>query len=611
MSEKDLPKKSSSKNKGNSGESLFEAVFEMFSNPVDVSDENDMGIDFLCKLIDEETGEINPEALFNIQVKTTEEVEIKKGKLRAKGCKVGNVKYWLRTSGPSFIVIVDRKEKEFYWGYPREILENYDRDWKSQNTVTIKIPESQKFDINTTSLPSKMERIILKDHPNNLSREIKKIRNDKKDAKRKLEGTELGEESEVYIELHKFLDVFNYELSVNFPIVKRYFYGADTWQTGLAYDKINDQSIKYFTYSISADENDVQIKNFNADLDKDIVHLEPGILNEDKRDTALYLIRNKLNKLFNSKSLRMSSDLIKKEFLFSLIYEINEALGLEQKDKYRTDVLREAFSHHLLLWVDTALKEVDPFVGTEGYYDPEMLLSHVFGEDLKIVNDIVEERIENGDDIPELNIGSERYPFGVAFRYLSDLAKENKEIERPPTVMKDENQEAGYIWSGFEKEQVKELVETVFHNLPKIHDKALEENFSGLEHQLKFFSDFDKIVIIIDFEENHSEEETPNPSIDIIRLKSDGRVDERVEVYHKDEKPFEESYDEIVKQWYLEINGERFDLHSAGGSPSTDIFRRMPVNRILYSELADRINNYFEKNGLTPSSEISIESIHW
>lgn len=611
MSKKDLPKKDSAQIKGNSGEAFFEGVFQSFSNPVDVSNKNDMGIDFMCKLIDGETGEINPESLFNVQVKTTKEVELKDGEVRVESCKVGNIKHWLRTNGPSFIVVLDLEEKKFYWGYPRAFLEDYERDWASQQTVTIKIPKSQNFGIDSTSPPSRMEEIILEDHPNNLTQEIKKVKKQQEDLKNKIKGSELGSQSSIYIELHKFLDVFNHELSRNFPIVKRYFYGPDTWKTGIAYDKIDEDSIRYFTYSISGNQNDVQIKNFDADLDTNIVHYDPGILNEDKRYTSLYLIRSKLDKLFNSKSLYISSDLIKREFLFSLLYEINEALGLEQRDSYKTKELRQAFEYRLPLWIDTALKEVDPFVGTEGYYDPDMLLSHVFGDDLERVNQIVEKRIEDDDEAPEIPIGSERYPFGLVYRYLDNLEKEYEEIERPPTVRKDEDKESGLIWSGLESEQVLEFGKTVFRNLPRLHDKALDENFTGLTEKLKFFSDFDKMIVVIDFEEEYSDKGTPNPSFDIIRLKSEDKVEDKVEVYHESNKPFEESYHEIVEQWYLELHGEKYELHSAANSSSTDLFRRMPVNRFVYSELAESLNNYFEENGLDSFSGISIDNIRW
>uniref|UniRef100_UPI0013001A7F DUF4365 domain-containing protein n=1 Tax=Cyanothece sp. BG0011 TaxID=2082950 RepID=UPI0013001A7F len=123
-----LPKRTNSQKIGINAADFFCSVFSKFCNVIPVPQDRDLGIDFICEVME---GEYPTGKLFNIQCKGTEEVKIKKNSMIVP-IKVTTLNYWLIQSNPTFLIVVDWQKKIFYWSFPQEFLNSLNKDWQKQ-----------------------------------------------------------------------------------------------------------------------------------------------------------------------------------------------------------------------------------------------------------------------------------------------------------------------------------------------------------------------------------------------------------------------------------------------------------------------------------------------
>jgi hypothetical protein len=151
-----LPKRTSSQKIGISAAQLLNSVFAKFCNVIPVPQECDLGIDFICELLQEDypTGK-----LFNVQCKGKEEVEIKVDEIRVQ-IPVTTLNYWLLQRNPTFLVIVDCQNYAFYWSFPKDFLVSLDKNWCGQQTVSIPVPIQNRFSQDVDALPAQLLSIV-------------------------------------------------------------------------------------------------------------------------------------------------------------------------------------------------------------------------------------------------------------------------------------------------------------------------------------------------------------------------------------------------------------------------------------------------------------------
>jgi len=101
------PKLLWSKRLGGLGESKIESMLKYFSNPIKYEGFSDLGIDFYCELIENDS----PSIPFYVQAKTSEFFD------DTWGCSIKKttILYWLNQLFPVFLIVYDEKEKKCYW----------------------------------------------------------------------------------------------------------------------------------------------------------------------------------------------------------------------------------------------------------------------------------------------------------------------------------------------------------------------------------------------------------------------------------------------------------------------------------------------------------------
>jgi hypothetical protein len=151
-----LPKRTKSQRIGASAADLLSSVFAEFCNVIPVPQDRDLGIDFICEVMQ---GEHPTGKLFNIQCKGKEEAKVEGNSITV-SIKVTTLNYWLLQSNPTFLIIVDCQNSTFYWSFPQDFLSSLNKNWQEQQTVSIPVPIQNRFGQDINTLPTQLVSIV-------------------------------------------------------------------------------------------------------------------------------------------------------------------------------------------------------------------------------------------------------------------------------------------------------------------------------------------------------------------------------------------------------------------------------------------------------------------
>jgi hypothetical protein len=151
-----LPKRTKSQRIGVSAADLLSSVFAEFCNVIPVPQERDLGIDFICEIMQ---GEHPTGKLFNIQCKGKEEAKVESNSITV-SIKVATLNYWLLQPNPTLLIVVDCQNGLFYWSFPQEFLSSLNKNWQEQQTVSIPVPIQNCFGQDINILPIQLVSIV-------------------------------------------------------------------------------------------------------------------------------------------------------------------------------------------------------------------------------------------------------------------------------------------------------------------------------------------------------------------------------------------------------------------------------------------------------------------
>tara|TARA_R110000764_G_scaffold73415_3_gene149782 strand:- start:5963 stop:6982 length:1020 start_codon:yes stop_codon:yes gene_type:complete len=139
--ENKLPQQNESQRRGMQAEDILSSVLSKFSFVNRIDNSVDIGVDFICEHRNEDkpTGKI-----FNVQCKAIP-VGWTKGEEIGFSIKVKTARYWLQLPNITILMVVDPKNGNLYWANPIENLVKRNDNWRTQETIQIKVPESSLF----------------------------------------------------------------------------------------------------------------------------------------------------------------------------------------------------------------------------------------------------------------------------------------------------------------------------------------------------------------------------------------------------------------------------------------------------------------------------------
>lgn len=182
------------------------------------------------------------------------------------------------------------------------------------------------------------------------------------------------------------------------------------------------------------------------------------------------------------------------EYIFNLIDEFHECLGLNIKIKYTIDELKRGFFIYFPLWLDTALKNtqypnfLENMINTDGYIDLSMLKLDISAKSEKIQQYVIE-KLKNQEIIrfDNLNkpIGYKEIPLGLFPIALETFKKSNiREISRIflPPDQKDKKSKRN--WDEFSFKAIKYNIEVFISHFFKIYSNIIAKYFPLLINEL-------------------------------------------------------------------------------------------------------------------------------
>jgi hypothetical protein len=418
--------------------------------------------------------------------------------------------------------------------------------------------------------------------------------------------------------IHLFLDELNKLLDNEFSIVKRRYY-PNAWRVGLAYYEYDMNGVSYTLYPIPLDKNDVQIKEVNEALRKQLngeglgfaTHNAENPIDTRPKEYAKEVIKFKIMNLLENRLLNhQGNQFLANEFITGFIDKFHTQLGLQIKREYTTEEIERAFYHYLPIWMDEALGIIisakrnknekledcfhrDSIGRTFPYFDPDDLTRQIMKNELDTIKHKVTERLNQEKiNIPSLLIGNEIFQFGIFTEFFSFLKNQDiRKIERV-YLPKDYSRIKRSGWDILSPEAIKKNLKVFFDNLPLVYNNLLIQNLPLLKDKLSLFGNVSKILIVFDVKEEYNEPGNP-PTIQIIYLSNKEEKDINIEVFSESEEKaqivsamdFENS---------IEFSGRRYDiiLHSYGVLDF--IYKDLPMFNYVYKILEEKLKNDFD-----------------
>jgi hypothetical protein len=511
---------------------------------------------------------------------------------------------------PVFLILVDTKSEVAYWIFiSRELLKNLVLKLNPDSeSISVKIPSNNIIRRGNADYLVEWQKII-EDYRMKICYYDplleEKTNIEKKYDTFKQEYNLVGIEKSEFKNIHKFLDNLNMYLDTDFSIIKDLYYNS-CWKLGLAYGYYSEDKIKYLLYPINYFKNDLQIREISGKLKDELrnydeisiypnnpIHLQP-------ENYAKELVIKKVTEICDKKLLPLSNMSLFREVIFGFIDNLHKCLGLKVKNSYTIYEIRHSFYTYLPIWVDEVLTNGNVNLGYhplfKPYIDPGFLLTQLNREKKEEFDKKVNERIRNCQfNSRSLVLGTRDFPLKLISNFLeSSFLNDFGEINRlyiPPNFKRPTNGSHS-IWSYYSPEEVFENIKTFFNEFPDVYDATIDYCFPKLKKELKFFNDFDTLIVVIEVHDNYTNLNYC-PSIEYYYLRNeDANSEKEIKVYMKgrDHIPINRKID---FQSNICIDGKSYTVKTGSSGMLTFIFERLPMFDFLYKTLRERMKNLF------------------
>lgn len=518
---------------------------------------------------------------------------------------------------PVLLIGVDVKNKKAHWLY---IDENFTSQLKivdGQKSKTIYYPKENFIDGQNTGYIQSWKYII----------SVRKIKLQSYDELKKSydilsikSNHALGLLKNEFQNIHLFLDDLNKLLDNEFSIIKRRYY-PNAWKIGLAYYEYERGEVSYTLYPIPLNKNDVQIKEVNEELRKQLqreglgfaAHYAENPIDARPKEYAKEVIKSKTINLLENRLLNhQGNQFLANEFITGFIDKFHTQLGLQIKREYTIEEIEIAFYHYLPIWIDEALgiiisakrnknEKLEDCLHRDGigrtlpYFDPADLARQIMSDEFDAIKYKVTERLNQEKiNISSLPLGNDIFQFGIFTEFFSFL--KNKGIRKIERVYlpKDYSRIKRSGWDILSPEAIKKNLKVFFDNLPLVYNNLLIQNFPLLKDKLSLFGNVSKILVVFDVNEEYNEPGNP-PTIQIIYLSNKEEKDIKIEVFAESEGKIPEM-DSIYFRKDIEFGGRKYDIISGSTGILDFIYKDLPMFNYVYKMLEDNLKNYFDES---------------
>lgn len=418
--------------------------------------------------------------------------------------------------------------------------------------------------------------------------------------------TENGaEQSEEFVQIHRFLDCLNNIYDTQFNDLKKFLY-CDCWKFGFAYTNYTEDNVSFICFPIKYEFNQKQILKIDNVLVDDF--LRRGLIFDSRcniiqkngfKELSKDVIQRDIEKCIKNRLFDIQNEFQATEILFYLIEEMKECLGLGDKEEYTFQEIYNGWFRYLPLWIDEVLKLRTVRINYDGSINLSFMKCQLTDEQLSEIDKKVKERIEKG--------ALETKPFVITHTYLNLTLvvksleylqrKGIKTIKRPyPTPQYPKKQGVSWVWGAYPKEIVREKINKIYKNLAVTYNSLLQNHFSQLFDKLNFFANFDKVIIHVQFEKETRCGE-PNYAFYYLKSENENKTDSYYEIYFDDEFPYNKEdfqFRKTNEPTIIILSETKYQLISYGHGGNDFIYHETPVLELCYKILEDKFEKYFE-----------------
>lgn len=515
------------------------------------------------------------------------------------------------TNNPVIFISVDCVNSIAYWqevstsrlsDYSKKIAHNIEK-------FILHFPAENVIDSDSSDYINAWQEIFRK--KNSKYRDNEDLQKQNKEL-RERSNPLLGETRPEFGNLHSFIDEINQIIELKFSIIKRNLFD-NCWKLGISYRNYSDKQVTYGLYPIPSAKNDLQIIQLPDDfMNKPVLeeistihsYISNNPLHTQPKLQAVNDVKGYVEDILKYHLLtHAGNDFLAREYLFALVDSMSISLGVEEKNQYRVDELKQGFYVHLPFWLDEASQYIrrnsskypTRLLLDQRYVDPILIIPYIDPETQILIEQNIQRRIKNGEAIPRVPTGNEKIQMGIVNEFLNYLSTDpSREIRRVYPKRKLERTSCGseWKWDSYTKEEFKKDMEIFFENLPSVYDFVLAQNFHEIADDLSSLKGISKFVFFYGF----SGKIPPHkiPSYEYFYLRGDeGLGLPEVHVLPMEEKG---SFSELSpRNRDVVIDGKVYQIREGGCKVCFFLFEETPMMNFIYQLLESDLRRYWKK----------------
>jgi hypothetical protein len=387
------------------------------------------------------------------------------------------------------------------------------------------------------------------------------------------------------------------------------------WKIGIVITTFTEDSLKFALYPITFDNNDVQIKFIDNKTYTEVAklgyifenHLYNNPLLNNPRSFALKSCITLFKGVSEKrKFLLPESEILDNELVFGIVDRYYFALGVDKVDCYSIDKLIYAYKNFLPNWIHEAvdylienringIKDRNDCLGRGAlgkrfsYYDPIGLGTSIANKG--IIDKKVREKLNiSTNNIPILEIDHQKYPISFFLSTLYRLKNKNIDEVRRLFKKREINRDSirpNYIYNQYSRENMIYNTKIIYESLPFIYDEFIKMNFPKQFESLKYFSDFNCVLIALELQDSYVDNQSPK--IIFMYLNSVKNDDNFIRIAPMDKWNEIIKYDLQNSKYYFEER--EYEVHSKTVSIYRTLSSGFPLLDTIYDTLETRMKN--------------------
>ncbi len=403
--------------------------------------------------------------------------------------------------------------------------------------------------------------------------------------------------------LNIFIDTLNNALDGDFKSIKEVVYSS-YWKISVAYTEFSDDKLSFAIIPIKYGDNDLLLREIRSmtpiirdRMARNIIsHYVENPIKTKPVEYALSLVKNETLEVIKKKHLQLICNQLVYEYLTDFFDYAQIILSIENIEPFDVQEFAEMMKVYLPIWAEEYnLFKNRPIVDSKIYFDIEEVFWHTLDKDKEIITNRAKKRFQEKKNCScRLTYTNKAFSVSYIIESLNFLLNQKvKSFERPyPAKTFDNN--SGFVWSWYNPETAFQKLSFVFKELPKVYDLFIELYFPRLSDKLKFYSNFNLLLINIKYGDDFKYF-SDSPSIEMFYLKSEENIVPSTKIYlNSIDCPVKwENHSEYFEDGIV-IDNIKYNLQSSSGGVIDYLYDKFTLQQYLYKYLEESLEKYFK-----------------